>query len=615
MNFKTLLFTFAGLLIAGSLLAQDVIIIEGGIANAGQIEITINGDTNTDGTRANPNRIYELKADEFYIQNTAINVDNPDGTIIIRGQTTGRKPVWVKDELAEIDVGTNQIKGSLTMQNIHYQTMQISDRALPWSAFNLNADSAHLLVEDMLVEFCNGIIWNLNSVVTGAEIEIRNSYFRDINPFTQWWGSRVVQHKVPTDILIFENNTVTGGGLTMLAQESVTDYAVINHNTFINNHKYPNLNQYFRELYFTNNLWVNANMVGEDMENVATGGQDPDALMHGISGIDTIDLDIWVQGRFYVGGPGGDSAALVPEVGLDQIIYYSADNVVTSSTTLDSYYGGGENDNANFDAPESYLEWSGLGTGPYEVVNVPGIWANSRTTDLIAGNSNIVDENNHIYTISVDSLGLGTDPLPQAAADTFIQWNQNQWAVPGVSTITDAGRALYAFGDNDPTTIPGVEVEASLPGEGGINKISDMIEDFSYTLALVSKSDGLRIGALHWDDEAYDGAASLAAIKLAYDAVTDVEDVLEPTSELGLTNYPNPFNSSTTISFNLEKNSRVNLSVYDISGRKVEVLINENRLAGNNTVDFAPASIGNSIYFIRLTTEDNAVTKRMMMLK
>ena len=403
----------------------------------------------------------------------------------------------------------------------------------------------------------------------------------------------------------------------MLAQESLTEYAVINHNTFINNHKYPALNQYWKELYFTNNLFVNANMVGEDMENVATGGQDPDALMHGITGVDTITglRNVWIQGKFYEGGPGGDSAALVPGLDLGDIIYYAADNVVTYSPTLDNYYSGGLNENTNFDAPESYLEWSGLGTGPYEVVNVPGIWMNSRTEALVADWSNIVDENNHIYTIALDSLGLGTDPLPQAAADSFIQWNRNQWGVPDVTTVGDSAKALYAFGDYDPTTIPGVETENAPAGQGGINKISDLLEDFSYSLDLTSQSDGLRIGALHWDDETYDPAASLAAIKAAYEAVTDVEDVLEPTSELKLRNYPNPFKSETTIAFELERSSRVNLAVYDISGRKVQELINENRLAGEHTIQFAPASIGNSIYFIRLTTEDNTVTQRMMMLK
>jgi len=611
MKLKTLLFAFAGLLIAGSLMAQPIV-IEGGLANAGLLETTINGDTAADGTRNDPNQVYELKAGEFYIQNTGININNPGGTLIIRGQEGATKPVWVKDEKDEIDVGSNQIASSLTMQNIHYQNMQMTDRAMPWSAFNLNGDSLHLLVEDMLVEFVNGIIWNLNSVPTGAEIEIRNSYFRDFNLFTQWWASRVVQHKVPTDVLIFENNTVSGGGLTMLAQESLTEYAFINHNTFINNHKYPNLNQYWKECYFTNNLFVNANMVGEDMENVATGGQDPDALMHGITGVDTITglRNVWIQGKFYVGGPGGDSAAMVPGLGLDEIIYYAADNVVTYSPTLDAYYDGTV-DGIFEDAPASYLEWSGIGAAPYKIVNVPGIWQNSRTADLVADHANLVDENNHIYTIALDSLGLGTDPLPQAAADSFIQWNRAQWGVPDVTTVGEVAKALYAFGDYDPQTIPGVETEDG----AGIGKISDLLEDFSYSLDLVSTSDGQPIGALHWDEIAYDGAASLAAVKAAYDAVTDVEDVLEPTSELGLTNYPNPFNSSTTISFNLEKNSRVNLAVYDISGRKVEVLINENRLAGNHTVDFAPASIGNSIYFIRLTTEDNAVTKRMMMLK
>ena len=145
MKLKTLLFAFAGLLIAGSLMAQPTV-IDGGLANAGLLETTINGDTAADGTRNDPNQVYELKAGEFYIQNTAININNPGGTLTIRGQAGDTKAVWVKDEKDEIDVGSNQIASSLTMQNIHYQNMQITDRAMPWSAFNLIGDSLHLLV-------------------------------------------------------------------------------------------------------------------------------------------------------------------------------------------------------------------------------------------------------------------------------------------------------------------------------------------------------------------------------------------------------------------------------------------------------------------------------------
>ncbi len=289
------------MLIAGNLIAQeDIIVIEGGAANGGLLEATINGDTTANGERVNPNRIYELKADEFYLEHGPIIVDNPDGTITIRGQEGGAKPVILKIPLNEIAIGQSEINSSLTFQNIQYHNMETSN-AVPWVTFAINGDNHRLVVEDCLIENSQGIVFNAGNVTKGAKIILRNNYFRDLNDFSQWWGARAAECKYAIDSLIIENNTFTGGGLTFLSQESVTDVAIINHNTFINNHKYPFLNQYWRELYFTNNLFVNANMVGEDMENVATGGQDPDALMHGIFGVDTIEATLNIQPKFLNG--------------------------------------------------------------------------------------------------------------------------------------------------------------------------------------------------------------------------------------------------------------------------------------------------------------------------
>ncbi len=61
-------------------------------------------------------------------------------------------------------------------------------------------------------------------------------------------------------------------------------------------------------------------------------------------------------------------------------------------------------------------------------------------------------------------------------------------------------RALMAFGDLDPSTLPGAETEDG----DGITKISDFIEDFSYTAAITSTIDGRSLGALHWVDGALD---------------------------------------------------------------------------------------------------------------
>ena len=72
--------------------AQDTITIASGIDNAGLLETTINGDINEDNTRKNPERVYKL-LEGFHFQYSAVNVDNPDGTIRIVGETGGKKPV------------------------------------------------------------------------------------------------------------------------------------------------------------------------------------------------------------------------------------------------------------------------------------------------------------------------------------------------------------------------------------------------------------------------------------------------------------------------------------------------------------------------------------------
>ena len=278
----------------------------------------------------------------------------------------------------EIAIGQSDINSSFTFQNIQYENMETSN-VVPWVTFAINGDNHRLLVEDCMIENSQGIVFNAGNVTKGAKIILRNNYFRDLNDFSQWWGARAAECKYAIDSLVIENNTFTGGGLTFLSQESLMDVAIINHNTFINNHKYPILDQYWRECYFTNNLFVNANMVGEDRENVATGGQDPDGLLMGIFGVDTIEATINIQPKYL------DGEALTADVAtFDKYIIYAADNVVTYSPTLDSYYNGTIDktvipDLPWSDAPASYLNWGGLGTGPWKVVNVPGIWQNERT--------------------------------------------------------------------------------------------------------------------------------------------------------------------------------------------------------------------------------------------
>ena len=80
-------------------------------------------------------------------------------------------------------------------------------------------------------------------------------------------------------------------------------------------------------------------------------------------------------------------------------------------------------------------------------------------------------------------------------------------------------------------------------------------------------------------------------------------------------NYPNPFNPSTTIKFDVSKTSLVKLSVFDITGREIEVLANEILNPGTYSVNWNADYVSSGIYFYRLTAGDFTQTRKMILVK
>ena len=89
------------------------------------------------------------------------------------------------------------------------------------------------------------------------------------------------------------------------------------------------------------------------------------------------------------------------------------------------------------------------------------------------------------------------------------------------------------------------------------------------------------------------------------------QPTVDLTTNLGQ-NYPNPFSSETIISFTIAKPADVNLSLFDINGRLLKVLVNGRREAGSYTISFKPGSIGKGLYFYNLRAGNYSATKRML---
>jgi len=85
-------------------------------------------------------------------------------------------------------------------------------------------------------------------------------------------------------------------------------------------------------------------------------------------------------------------------------------------------------------------------------------------------------------------------------------------------------------------------------------------------------------------------------------------------------NYPNPFNPETTISYNLPSESFVTLEIYNLKGQVVNRLVSDSQPSGRHKVvwkgcDQQGRAVASGFYFYRLKTKDNQLTRKILLMK
>jgi hypothetical protein len=80
-------------------------------------------------------------------------------------------------------------------------------------------------------------------------------------------------------------------------------------------------------------------------------------------------------------------------------------------------------------------------------------------------------------------------------------------------------------------------------------------------------------------------------------------------------NYPNPFNPITTISYSLPKRSLVQIKIFDILGKEIATLVNEQKSTGTYSVQFNGSALASGIYFYKMQAGSFTETKKLILLK
>ncbi len=143
-------------------------------------------------------------------------------------------------------------------------------------------------------------------------------------------------------------------------------------------------------------------------------------------------------------------------------------------------------------------------------------------------------------------------------------------------------------------------------------KIIDSAQ-FLYCRSIVQTEDGGYVVAGY--NQSPNSGLDVFLCKLG--EVTDIDEEITslPENVALHQNYPNPFNASTIISFKLKEPEYVNLSVYDLLGRKVGTLTNGYLTSGNHNVVWGAEEYNSGVYFYKLLAGNYSDTKRMILIK
>jgi len=107
------------------------------------------------------------------------------------------------------------------------------------------------------------------------------------------------------------------------------------------------------------------------------------------------------------------------------------------------------------------------------------------------------------------------------------------------------------------------------------------------------------------------------SLKLKYDATVNVSETEDeiPNNFVLYSNYPNPYNNSTKISYEIPVQSNVSIILYDALGREVATLVNEVKPSGKHQFSFVENNLVSGVYFYTLRAGNYSQTKKMILLK
>ena len=274
-------------------------------------------------------------------------------------------------------------------------------------------------------------------------------------------------------------------------------------------------------------------------------------------------------------------------------------------SSLDAAYGLVIDNNGNSYVTGSFMETATFGSyfslssnGSYDIfvakMNGAGNWlwvTNAGGSDYDRGLDIAIDDNDNSYIIGRFQT--------TATFGSYSLTSYGEWDIV-VAKVDGAGNWLWA---------------SKAGGSGLDHGRSIAIDDNGNSYVTGSFNETATFGFCSLTSS---GSRDIFVAKLSCSVFAENEII--PT-ELGLSNYPNPFNPTTTISFSIPEDSKVELSIYNIKGQKIKSLLNNQITAGEHSIiwngeDASGEKVSSGVYLYKLNVNGKIeAVKKCLLLK
>jgi len=238
--------------------------------------------------------------------------------------------------------------------------------------------------------------------------------------------------------------------------------------------------------------------------------------------------------------------------------------------------------------------WWGDASGPYHATNAGGV--GNDVSDYVLFNPRSGDEN-HETSLSVDLVSF---TATQNGGTVVLDWEtgaevNNQGFIVERKSVTSDWTQIASYMDCE-----------ALIGAGNSSEATS----YSFTDADV-------VGGMTYDYRITD--VDYAGVTKTHKAVSiTLEEVSKETPEKFILNaaYPNPFNPTTTISYGINEIANVNISIYDMNGRLVETLVNEQKEVGYHNIKWNASNVSSGVYIYKINVDGKYTDmKRCVLMK